>query len=149
MTLCPAANIWAGSLAVLLAQAGVPSAAFWDRPRGRLTFLFQEFLLSCLGEGRSPQQSTAPLPAVAPGAAPGLAGAQLRPGASTATAAPAGGFWEALRCPGARCPCLSFQACSSSAVGEHLVTHGWQGHSQTQHTGATAQHSQLAFVTLQ
>lgn len=95
MTLCPAANIWAGSLAALLAQAGMPSAAFWDRPRGRLTFLFQEFLLSCLGEGRSSQQSTAPLPAVAPGAAPGLAGAQHRPGASTATAAPRDRFWGA------------------------------------------------------
>lgn len=79
MTFCPAANIWAGSLAALLAQAGMPSAAFWDRPRGRLTFLFQEFLLSCLGGGRAPQQSTAPLSAAAPGAAPDLAGAQHRP----------------------------------------------------------------------
>ncbi|XP_015506641.1 insulin-like growth factor-binding protein 4 isoform X2 [Parus major] len=88
MTLCPAANIWGGSLAALLEQAGMPSAAFWDWPLGRLTFLFQEFLLSCLGGGRAPQQSSAPLPAVAPGAAPGVAGAQHRPGAPTATAAP-------------------------------------------------------------
>ncbi|XP_029820304.1 insulin-like growth factor-binding protein 4 [Manacus vitellinus] len=32
MTLRPAANIWAGSLAALLAQAGMPSAAFRDQP---------------------------------------------------------------------------------------------------------------------
>lgn len=88
MMLCPAANIWAGSLAALLVQAGMPNAAFWDRPRGRLTFLFQEFLLSCLGGGRAPQHSMAPLPAVAPGAAPSLAGAQPRPSAPTATTAP-------------------------------------------------------------
>uniref|UniRef100_A0A8C9MX16 Insulin like growth factor binding protein 4 n=1 Tax=Serinus canaria TaxID=9135 RepID=A0A8C9MX16_SERCA len=123
MTLCPAANIWAGSLAALLAQAGMPSAAFWDRPRGRLTFLFQEFLLSCLGEGHSPQQSAAPLPAVAPGAAPGLAGAQLRPGVSTATAAPRGRFGRHRGRPGARCQCVSFQACSSSGVEKEEIDH--------------------------
>lgn len=112
MTLCPAANIWAGSLAALLVQARMPSAAFWDRPRGRLTFLFQEFLLSCLGGGRAPQQSAAPLPPVAPGAAPGLAGAQHRPGAPAATAAP---LRQILGAPGVSwsslsvCPMVSFQ----------------------------------------
>lgn len=43
MTPHPAANIWDRSLAALLAQARMPSAAFRDRPCGRLTFLFQEF----------------------------------------------------------------------------------------------------------
>lgn len=136
MTLHPAANIWDCSLAVLLAQARMPSAAFWDWPRGRLTFLFQEFLLSCLCGGRALWQSTALLSAAAPGAAPGLAGAQHLPGAALVPLFPlqllGGRFWGT---PGASLGFLCIPGSPSSPVGlvlwVYLVARGWPGHNQT------------------
>lgn len=134
MTLPPAANIWDRSLAALLAQARMPSAAFWDWPCGRLAFLFQEFLLSCLCGGCAPRQSTAPLLAAAPGAVPALTGAQHHPGAPIPATAPQkqlfGGTGVFLG--------LCILGSPSSPMGpvpwastQHPVACGRPGHSQT------------------
>lgn len=155
MTLCPAANIWAGSLAVLLVAGGDAKHRLLGSAPREINFLIPGISSFMSWRG--------PCPAAEHGSTPGC-GARCCPGPGGGSAPPRcppchcssseTDFGGHQGCPGACCLCVpgsaSRPAASVLRVSSWcLVTRGWQGHSQTQHTGATAQHSQHGFVTLQ